>query len=416
MAQPDFYAILDGCLERVRRGDSVDACLADFPAEAAELAPALALSAELYHLPRLEPAAAAAARDLERVLAVLDEEPRPAGGFWASLGAFLSGRRAARRPVLALARAAVLAGLILAAGGGLIVTASAESLPGDPLYGVKRGWESARLSLAADESARQALLDAQNARRRAEIEALVVLHRPAEVEFSGRLESRGDGIWTFDGLPVRVTGQTDFGGSLEPGQPAEVEVRVEADGSITAVRIDRLVDRPAGAIPPTRTPTATERPAFEATPTRRATREATPTRRPTREATPTRRATRDATPTREAAPTRHATRTRPPTREATPTKMIDRNPTPTKPPDRDPTPTKPPDRDPTPTKPPDRDPTPTRSTDRQPTPTKPPDRPPTPTPTRLREITPTPRPTDSPGEFPTPTPGSDGGGGGDGRP
>jgi len=71
---------------------------------------------------------------------------------------------------------ASLAALIVALAGSGTAYASQSSLPGDPLYGVKVGIESAQLALASEEKDHELYLDFME-RRLNEIEALVQLGR-----------------------------------------------------------------------------------------------------------------------------------------------------------------------------------------------------------------------------------------------
>jgi hypothetical protein len=70
------------------------------------------------------------------------------------------------------ASASAVATLVLAAGVIGINTAAADSVPGQPFYGVKRIGEAAQLLLTADESARAALIIEFSERRLAEIRLL----------------------------------------------------------------------------------------------------------------------------------------------------------------------------------------------------------------------------------------------------
>lgn len=118
-------AILDDCLQRIAAGESIAGCLARYSNHAADLAPMLAVAAQLSGLADQAPAAAQRQRTLARLRQATAEQragqrSRPRGGWLAP--AF-----AARR--LALAGAVVL--LLLATLSAGVV---ASSQPGQPAY------------------------------------------------------------------------------------------------------------------------------------------------------------------------------------------------------------------------------------------------------------------------------------------
>src|SRR2546425_944674 len=132
--------LLDQALARLRAGESVEVCLADYPQHASALEPLLRtgdlLQAEAATpLPaELEDWLSAGARDL----AAIAEQAASRNGR----------RRAASRP-LTLQRTAI-AVAIVAAMMGAVDTASAQSLPGETLYQWKRTKEDISLALVTD--------------------------------------------------------------------------------------------------------------------------------------------------------------------------------------------------------------------------------------------------------------------------
>ncbi|HEX5691657.1 MAG TPA: DUF5667 domain-containing protein, partial [Roseiflexaceae bacterium] len=135
--------ILEICLDRMRLGESAADCLRDFPDLAEELAPLLAAAKLARHIPQpqLNPGARLA----------IQRQMRSAIAGRAPL-------RAARAPwyrmtVMRLAAAFVIAFLALGSG----VAAAQSSLPGSPLYPVKRAGEELRLGLTFKPEQRAAL-------------------------------------------------------------------------------------------------------------------------------------------------------------------------------------------------------------------------------------------------------------------
>ena len=129
--------ILDNCLERLFKGESIEDCLRDYPWQASELEPLLKTSLAL----------------LQKSAAI---QPNPE--FKANVGSQLQGMLRAKRDKAekkamgsiwrrrwAVAMSTVL--VVLLAGIGT-VAASADALPDESLYAVKLATEQARIALA----------------------------------------------------------------------------------------------------------------------------------------------------------------------------------------------------------------------------------------------------------------------------
>jgi hypothetical protein len=265
MSQRDLFTILDECVSRLRQGDPPEACLADYPTHAGELAPDLALTAELFHLSLLEPSADAVALGHQKMMAALDV--REKRSRLADLSAFMDRyisplRRRQHGAATTLLRTAVIAIVLLVVSGSFAITASADSLPGDILYPVKLSWENTRLALTIDESSRQSLQIEFERRRRAEVQAVMDLRKPVIVEFKGVLESSTAEVWMVDGLDVYITDDTKMDGAINVGQKIIVRARVRDDGSLNALKIitDDIQPRQTATFTPTPPPTQTPQP------------------------------------------------------------------------------------------------------------------------------------------------------------
>lgn len=133
---PELERILDECLAAVLRdGHTIDDCLARYPDHAAQLRPALQAALLTAHLKNPQMPAASVNRletHLRQQMQATPSAPR--------VVRFTPLRRAAAMIALVL--------LFLTAAGGGTVAASADSLPGDPLYGIKRLWEQIVLLLS----------------------------------------------------------------------------------------------------------------------------------------------------------------------------------------------------------------------------------------------------------------------------
>jgi len=171
-ANSQFADILDETLLRVKRGESVDACVIEYPEHASALAPLLSLGNRMR-----ASAATPLPADLEAWLPngkhdfmALAEQlaPRYAG----------QRKRAAARK-LTVQRAAV-AVLVVAVMMGAVDTASAQSMPGDTLYTWKRAHENISLALTVDPNQRSQLFVEYAGRRLQEFHTLVTTGNDAD--------------------------------------------------------------------------------------------------------------------------------------------------------------------------------------------------------------------------------------------
>jgi hypothetical protein len=164
--------IFDECLERIEAGRStVDECLRMFPDDVKQLAPMLKLAVEAREaFAPSEPRPDYVAASHRRIKAILSlrqlqaQEPRRQ---------VVPARR--WRPAQAII-SLVLAISVLAMGTG-VVQAASGALPGDPLYGIKRGIERARLVVSWSASGHAVLLAQHANERLAEVEELLETKR-----------------------------------------------------------------------------------------------------------------------------------------------------------------------------------------------------------------------------------------------
>ncbi len=162
-----FEEILDICLDRIARGESIEQCLASYPKEAAELEHLLKVALSVTETSSIEPRPAFMNAAKYRLLSALEAKRE---------------KRAQHRPLFwgwqrrwATVIAAVL--VVFLIGGGT-VTASANSLPGDTLYPVKTATEKARVFFTPGDRARAGLHIKFAERRIKEVEALDQVGRP----------------------------------------------------------------------------------------------------------------------------------------------------------------------------------------------------------------------------------------------
>ena len=167
--------LLDSCLRRVQTGQAtVDECVSENPVQAETLEPLLQLAAATQAQLSVEgPAQPFLIHSPKRVLNVVS--------------ARLQTSAPARRPRFAWRRqpamrlAGALVALLLLIGTAGVASASTEALPGDSLYGVKRGLERAALAISLSPSGDAELLLEQANRRIAEVEELVHRGRSGDI-------------------------------------------------------------------------------------------------------------------------------------------------------------------------------------------------------------------------------------------
>ncbi|MBN1402217.1 MAG: hypothetical protein JXA74_15355 [Anaerolineae bacterium] len=155
--------------------------------------------------------------------------------------------------------------------------ASAKSLPGDLLYGVKRASEGVRMLLTTDAESRAALQQELEMRRVTEVQQVVEQKREVRVEFGGLVEKVEEDTITVQGIPVRVATLSTADKMPPVGARVQVVAQTEPTGQITAESLQIQAEPPAVAAtpPPSRSelgladrrPTTTPLPLPKSTPT-----------------------------------------------------------------------------------------------------------------------------------------------------
>jgi hypothetical protein len=256
MVEPDgLMEALDRALTALENGASLESVLAADPARAKALRPLLVAALAVGagpDLPRV-PAGAqfahraqflAAAADLRAADARAVAAPLPARHGWPRLRAWLGAWAGAGSSLLARTVAVslvVLAGL--GTGGYGVVAASDRSLPGDPLYGVKRTVESTELLLASDKETRARLQAEFDDRRVREAQTVANQGRQVPVEFTGTLIAL-DGApsqhWLVSGVTVLVGPQVPIDGVPVVGALVHIQGTVQNVGEVQAQHVTVL--------------------------------------------------------------------------------------------------------------------------------------------------------------------------------
>jgi hypothetical protein len=137
----EYHNVLSDCLDAVLAGQrTVAQCVADHPDHAEQLRAELNVAVLTSRLKSPRMPRESVLELEERLRAHMTERP-PAEPRRSA--------RVIRFPAISRAAAAILIVLLLVfGGGGGVVVASADSVPGDTLYGVKRAWENVIVLIA----------------------------------------------------------------------------------------------------------------------------------------------------------------------------------------------------------------------------------------------------------------------------
>ncbi len=200
----------NACLAALESGVGLQVCLDLYPDLAAELRPALEAATAARSMSQIGVPTAAMHRSRDRVVAMAQamRRRRPI----APLRSF---------PRVAFAGLAALLAAFLGLGG--LVAASAQSLPGDVLYPIKRAGESVSLELSASAAARQSLQEDYSQRRSSEVQSLLDMSRSAPVSFQGVVRRQSADSLLVGNIPVSLPKDTEIVGKIEDGVTVEVE-------------------------------------------------------------------------------------------------------------------------------------------------------------------------------------------------
>jgi len=353
-ADDRLSTLLAECADLIQDGNSVSACLARYPEDAAELEPLLLTLVEVRQLRPVPPRApeiaqqrraqfvlaaqqmaAPAAQHAGRSASLPARRPVTSGDWLQRLAAWLLGDTFAQRSPLG---AGVLAMLLLVLVGGLLLTgvasAAESTLPGDWLYPVKTTVEDLRLALMRDPLQRDAFQNTLRERRLMEARTVADTgRRVRSLALHGEIAELHNNRWIVSGLEVLIDRNTRIIGTPVVGATVNGTMRAPGDYTLVVVYVE--VEPPAGAapalaatttLPPTPTrvpPTVTPSPTPTDTPTAPAFGGGIPavhdepedTPSPVPSLTPTQTATRTPTITRTPAPTATATELPKPPRE-----------------------------------------------------------------------------------------------------
>lgn len=157
---------------------------------------------------------------------------------------------------LRLAAGLATALLIFVLAGGTFTLAAQRSLPGEPLYPLKRAGERLQLNLARDPDQREQLLDTFNQRRQMEVSRLLAEEQEGEVTLQGEVVTVTADSIELAGLAARLTPDTQIEGSLAAGSRVRAEIKVYPPDKVVALSLT-VIESPVVLPSPTPTPTMT---------------------------------------------------------------------------------------------------------------------------------------------------------------
>lgn len=217
-AQEDAFEV---CLQALQTGAPLEACLQLYPHWKDEFRPALEAAQALMSIVPRQPSATVLQRSrtvLLRQAGVLRKQQTHKGWY-------------GRLPQLAFALALAMA---LVFGGSSLIATSAQAIPGDQMYPLKRAVEQVRLNIAPSLEQKTAIERAYQQRRVAEILQLFHLQRVVQVSFEGVVQEQQGDYWHIGGVLVALTELTQQIGEIKPGMVVEVEGSTHPGGWVTA--------------------------------------------------------------------------------------------------------------------------------------------------------------------------------------
>jgi len=231
----DDYSLFEYCLTQLEAGKDLDSILAQFPDKADKLRPLLvaALKARQRGIPMRIPASAQ-----------VDSRTR----FLAEAAHIRESNHRKTLPRLRFAAMAALIVVVLLAG--LIGTGltSAQAIPGQPLYSVKRTVEQAQLALTTDQAARLKLEEEFDLRRVSEAEKLAETNYSGSIKLAGPLVASGDKKWSVGGVQLSLDDDQEALAESLIGSYIEVEGLVSAGDGLAVEQMELRLFNISGTI------------------------------------------------------------------------------------------------------------------------------------------------------------------------
>lgn len=220
-----LYDAVEVCMKLMEKGASIDECLEGYPTLTEKLRPILEAVCEAKGLSEAEVPLEAMNRSRTRLLgkAAQMRKQNQVKRAWMGIP----------RLVFSLL---ILVVLLITTSGGLFA-ASAESLPGDTLYPVKRAVADLRVNLATGTEHKSEIETKYRLQRINEVNQLLDLQLVRKISFEGLVEKVAADYWIVSGFRVQVNSETVYIGSMSVGTLVEVEGTTELEGYVLADEI-----------------------------------------------------------------------------------------------------------------------------------------------------------------------------------
>ena len=234
----NLITAFDACVTALENGVPLEECLKQYPEFVQELRPMLHISTQTR-------------MTLQSIQAPVRSQQESRSRFLAQAARLSKEAHAVSTPAnllnwaqslfrgafsRALLTAAVFVLVIILAGAGA-VRASAHSLPGTPLYGLKRTIEQTQIVLSPNAESRARLEEKFSEQRTLETHQVVERGWNVSLEFGGQLEAMNAETWMVEGVAVIVPSGTQIEGSPQIGLYVRVQGTSLSNGSVQARQI-----------------------------------------------------------------------------------------------------------------------------------------------------------------------------------
>jgi len=217
----EFESILDECLERLAKGETLEQCLKSYPEQAAQLEPLLQMAQEVRRASAISPRSEFKARARYEFRSAVQ-----AAAVKKKLPLF------SLRPRWAMA--AMISSILLLSGGGAALAAS-DSMPDSFLYPVKLASEQVQLTLTRSEAGK------------AEVCIMLADRRVTEIIYmAGRGDARGVDVLAqrLDRRLAVLEGLVSVDGAVEMFQSPSVPAPVPAPETV-----EEMVNSEGASVP-----------------------------------------------------------------------------------------------------------------------------------------------------------------------
>jgi hypothetical protein len=221
----EISEIFESCMQALQKGESLDYCLDPDSEMGAVLSPLIRSAQDLGELIRVD----LHPEDLKRHrIEILDQASK------------IRFNNSPRRLLIPFYQKVILVSIVTIAlifGTRNLLIVSASSLPGEPLYSIKRTVENTQLKFTADPDQKNLLVHEFRQRRLDETEELLTEGIETQVEFDGTINSKLPYGWMVDNIPVVITADTEVYFVIRVGNFVEIVGRTQPEGSVIAERI-----------------------------------------------------------------------------------------------------------------------------------------------------------------------------------